>query len=153
MTLSGPDPSRERRSLEDQAFSRMKSARSEICALADRFEAEGIDTLYRFYHQSFKVYRAQELNQEALDLLRKLRSDRSTLSPFLEELIAHASPTVQFAPEHNRAWVATVGPFLTLHLHLHRIFVAMRTALQQHERLPEILDDALALSLAALGLR
>jgi hypothetical protein len=64
--------------LRDQLLSRLKERSSELNTLLAKMENHwGMeDGVYRFYHQSFKVYAVQELIEEAVELLQSLLPGR-----------------------------------------------------------------------------
>jgi len=60
------------------------------------------DSVYRFYHQSFKVYRLQSYTLDMVAALRSLAPERE-LHPYFAEILA-AGTGIEFVPEHNDRW-------------------------------------------------
>ena len=70
-----------------------------------RFE----DPVYRFYHQSFKVYLLQEETEAIVRTLKSLAPDRP-LSPWFVEIV-NAGTGKRFKPEDNAEWMRVTRPF------------------------------------------
>lgn len=73
------------------------------------------DGLYRFYHQSFKVYGLQSLTLQMVEALRGLAPERD-LHPYFAELLSQGTG-VTFAPEHNARWTSVTRPIVEAFLH------------------------------------
>ncbi len=80
------------------------------------------DPIYRFYHQSFKVYHLQSTTLELVDLLRQLNPDRGLNSWFMQ--VVTDGTGHQFEPEHNRQWLLHTRPILEAFFHA-RYFLDM----------------------------
>lgn len=82
------------------------------------------DTVYRFYHQSFKVYFfAQGATVQMVDALRRLSPTGGSLNPWFEEIVA-AGTGRTFQLEDNRRWLEVTRPMLEAYFHA-RFFVEM----------------------------
>jgi hypothetical protein len=80
------------------------------------------DPVYRFYHQSFKVYALQESTRRIADKLQEMAPERELNSYFLS-IIRDGTGKV-FTPEHNRDWLAVTRPILEAFFHA-RYFLEM----------------------------
>lgn len=85
-------------------------------------ECEVGEPLYRFYHQSFKVYNAQELTTKIVTALQALAPDRPLNAWFRRIVKAGTGKT--FALEHNRKWTRVTRPIVDALLHA-RFFLEM----------------------------
>ena len=98
-------------------FARLKTDHAQLVELlADasghwRYE----DGLYRFYHQSFKVYRLQPHTLAMVAALRSLAPERD-LHPYFAEILAQGTG-IEFEPEHNGRWTAVTRPVVEAFLH------------------------------------
>lgn len=61
------------------------------------------DAVYRFYHQSFKVYAIQQTTDTIVEALQSLAPDRKLNSWFLQ--IVEEGTGVVFEPAHNPQWL------------------------------------------------
>ena len=80
------------------------------------------DLVYRFYHQSFKVYRIQDLTAEVTDKLRSLASGRP-LNSWFEQIVKEGTGR-EFKQDDNGNWLALTRPMLEAFFHA-RYFLEM----------------------------
>ena len=80
------------------------------------------DPVYRFYHQSFKVYALQGTTKRIVAAFEKLAPDGRLNRWFLE--IVDEGSGREFTPEVNRRWVAETRPILEAFFHA-RYFLEM----------------------------
>lgn len=80
------------------------------------------DPIYRFYHQSFKVYALQERTEAIVRLLASLAPDRA-LHPWFLQIIAEGTGK-QFTPKDNAEWLRVTRPILEAFFHA-RFFLEM----------------------------
>ncbi len=73
------------------------------------------DPIYRFYHQSFKVYRLQAGTEEIVAALRALAPDRPLNEWFLK--IVSEGTGRKFEVEHNDRWLEITRPILEAFFH------------------------------------
>jgi hypothetical protein len=109
------------------------------------------DGVYRFYHQSFKVYGLQRWTLEIVKALQALAPDRGLNDWFLQ--IVKDGTGKKFASEHNRRWLAETRPILEAFFHA-RYFLEM--AMRYGEELktpPATLPSGWAAFLCLYGLR
>ena len=82
------------------------------------------DTVYRFYHQSFKVYfSAQGATVQMVEALRQISPTGRALNPWFEEIVA-AGTGRTFHIDDNRRWLEVTRPMLEAYFHA-RYFVEM----------------------------
>lgn len=80
------------------------------------------DAIYRFYHQSFKVYRLQDSTLKMVEVLQSLVPGR-TLHPWFREVIHHGTGR-EFALEDNQHWTEVTRPIVEAFFHA-RYFLDM----------------------------
>lgn len=82
---------------------------------------EGVieEGVYRFYHQSFKVYRFQDWTSKVVELFRKLSpTPGAPLDPYFEEILT-AGTGKEFELAHNQAWTRHTRPIVEAAFHAH----------------------------------
>ena len=80
------------------------------------------DAVYRFYHQSFKVYRVQDITQRIVEALQDLAPGVRMNRTFLEIFAEGTGKTWETA--HNRRWNYETRPMLEAFFHA-RYFLEM----------------------------
>jgi len=80
------------------------------------------DTIYRFYHQSFKVYQLQTSTLGIVETLQALAPDRP-LNQWFEQIIGGGTGKT-FAMEDNKNWLCVTRPILEAFFHA-RYFLEM----------------------------
>lgn len=80
------------------------------------------DPVYRFYHQSFKVYQLQKQTERIVTLLRELLPD-SDLNALFFEIVSQGTGKT-FSPEHNRDWPGHTRAIVEAFFHA-RFFLKM----------------------------
>jgi len=111
----------------------------------------GEDGVYRFYHQSFKVFHLQDLTLRAVTLLRELAPDRVLNGWFLTIVAEGTGKT--FKTEDNRDWPAVTRPILEAYFHAHYFLrMAVRYG-RKYTTPPTRLDNGWAAVLELYGIR
>ncbi len=89
-------------------------------------EAKGFlfyeDAVYRFYHQSFKVYRIQAVTLRIAEALQQLAPNRP-LNQWFAEIVAEGADK-KWESSHNRRWTHETRPMLEAYFHA-RYFLEM----------------------------
>jgi hypothetical protein len=80
------------------------------------------DPIYRFYHQSFKVYGLQEQTAEIVSALQSLSPDTSLNTWFMQ--IVEEGTGKMFSMEDNKNWLTVTRPILEAFFHA-RFFLEM----------------------------
>jgi hypothetical protein len=80
------------------------------------------DSIYRFYHQSFKVYHLQSQITEMVDALRAL-APHLPLNPWFMQIMGEGT-NEKFSPETNNRWLAATRPIVEAFFHA-RFFLQM----------------------------
>ncbi len=80
------------------------------------------DPIYRFYHQSFKVYALQDMTEHIVKALAELAPGQRLNRWFME--IVEEGTGKEFAMEANQRWAAEIRPILEAFFHA-RFFLEM----------------------------
>lgn len=73
------------------------------------------DLVYRFYHQSFKVYRTQSVTIEIVDFLKSITPNEELNPWFLK--IVDEGVAKEFNESHNRDWLLHTRPIIEAFFH------------------------------------
>jgi hypothetical protein len=80
------------------------------------------DPIYRFYHQSYKVFGLQQATIEVVDSLRALAPEMA-LNPWFLEIVEQGTGR-RFRDDTNANWIAETRPILEAFFHA-RFFLEM----------------------------
>lgn len=108
------------------------------------------DPIYRFYHQSFKVYMLQEQTKAIVDLLSNLAPERP-LNPMFLEIVEDGTGKT-FKEEDNAEWAHVTRPILEAFFHA-RFFLEVAVRYTRLEAPPDLLPSGYAALLYLYGLR
>jgi hypothetical protein len=105
-------------------FTKLKAALPHLEALLEECNSDWIyeDNVYRFYHQSFKVYLLQSHTLAIVEKLRSLSPEQELNEWFMQIVTEGTGKT--FSPEHNENWLETTRPILEAFFHA-RYFLEM----------------------------
>jgi hypothetical protein len=105
-------------------LSNLKSALPELEKLLDECSDHWgyEDPLYRFYHQSFKVYALGQTTKRIVAALQALAPDQQLNDWFLH--IVREGTDKAFEPEHNQRWLEVTRPIVEAFFHA-RYFLEM----------------------------
>ncbi len=111
------------------------------------------DLIYRFYHQSFKVYAIQTVTNKIAEALKNIAPSGTTLCPMLEKLYQAGASGKQFKIEHNKQWAVHTRPFLEAFFHA-KFFLEMAVKYRKElKTAPAILPSGWAALLCLYNLR
>ncbi|HEY2292624.1 MAG TPA: hypothetical protein VGM86_18135, partial [Thermoanaerobaculia bacterium] len=104
-------------SAEDALLQSLRRDREELGMLLARCSDHWVyeDSIYRFYHQSFKVYGLQGMTQAIVQRLQALAPDRPLNSWFLQ--IVEAGTGKTFQSEDNARWMEVTRPIVEAFFH------------------------------------
>jgi hypothetical protein len=108
------------------------------------------DPVYRFYHQSFKVYGLQQQCRSIVDRLQVLAPDRP-LHPWFVEIV-RAGTGKEFQVSDNNHWTEVTRPILEAFFHA-RFFLEMAVRYANLDSPPQLLPSGYAALLELFGLR
>jgi hypothetical protein len=140
------------RSHELTLLANLHARRAELTALleasSDHWGFE--DPVYRFYHQSFKVYGLQSQTTRIVEVLRSL-SPECPLNPWFVEILEQGTGK-EFKMEDNREWTHVTRPILEAFFHA-RFFLEMAVRYATLTTPPSPLPSGYAALLYLYGLR
>lgn len=111
------------------------------------------DSIYRFYHHSFKVYGLQNNTRRIVDALRGLAPEGRSLCKEFEEIIKEGAGGKAFEYEHNEKWTHHTRPFVEAFFHA-KFFLEMVVKYgKEMEDPPEMLPSGWAAVLCLYNLR
>jgi hypothetical protein len=154
----GPDPEpsdrqpQPPRPLEAELLSNLKARRTRLEeALSKATDHWGFeDPVYRFYHQSFKVYGLQSQTEAIVRELGELVPGQA-LHPWFLEIVRQGTGK-RFTPEDNSRWTEVTRPILEAFFHA-RFFLEMAVRYASLEEPPTPLPSGYAALLYLFGLR
>jgi hypothetical protein len=123
--------------------------RTQLEACRDHWGYE--DPVYRFYHQSFKVFWLQERTRSLAGLLAEITPTERPLHPWFLEIV-RAGTGREFVPEDNARWTEATRPIVEAFFHA-RYFVEMAVRYARLEEPPQFLPSGYAALLCLFGLR
>jgi hypothetical protein len=123
--------------------------RAQLDASSDHWGYE--DPVYRFYHQSFKVYWLQERTQSLVTILREIAPTDEPLDPWFVAIV-RAGTGRAFTPEDNSRWAEATRPIVEAFFHA-RYFVEMAVRYADLKEPPPVLPSGYAALLCLYGLR
>ena len=97
------------------------------------------DPIYRFYHESFKVYDLQDDTQKIVNALRNLSVNKDQkLNGYFEEIIYQGAQNKEWKVEHNQDWYNQTVPFVNAFFHA-KFFLEMAVKYgNELEKAPQI---------------
>ena len=107
----------ERRVLEETLLRNIKAQMPDLRTLLEECDDHwgSEDLVYRFYHQSFKVYSIQHLTEQIMTALRALLPDRLLDAWFMT--IVEEGTGRTFERSHNKDWPVHTRPMLEAYWH------------------------------------
>jgi len=128
---------------------------SDVAALLEEINSHSVyeDLIYRFYHQSFKVYWLQEHTRRIVEALQSVAPSGTTFSPMFEEIYQAGASDKQFEMKHNREWTTHTRVFLEAFFHAkYFLEIAVKYG-KKLESAPNMLPSGWAALLCLYGLR
>ena len=104
---------------DNELLANIQARWSELAGLLEEINSHWVyeDLVYRFYHQSFKVYALQTETERIVAALRSLAPSESRISPMFEEIYQAGVSGKQFEMKHNQQWTAHTRVFLEAFFH------------------------------------
>jgi hypothetical protein len=124
----------------------------EIENLLKDFEKAEEDLVYRFYHQSFKVFFISNLLQEAKTFFENLAPDSEGLNAWFTEIIDTALAK-RFTERTNENWRVEIQPVLEAFWHCKYFLEQMDKYGKELDESPQILPSGWAAVLYLYNLR
>jgi hypothetical protein len=114
-------------------------------------EWEYEDFVYRFYHQSFKVFTVQSMTLTIVEALRNLLPD-VPLNPWFQSIIDEGTGHT-FDAAMNAAWLPTTRPMLEAFFHARFMLEMVVRFARSLDEPPQLLPSGWAAVLYLYGLR
>lgn len=139
-------------STEEALLQSLRRDKRELEALLERCDDHWgyEDPVYRFYHQSFKVYWLQDSTRSIVDKLQALVPDRP-LNPWFVQIIESGTGKT-FKLEDNASWLEVTRPILEACFHA-RYFLEMAVRYADLPAPPQPLPSGYAALMYLFGLR
>ena len=141
------------RTQAEQALLRnLRSREPELTALLEECSSHwGFeDPIYRFYHQSLKVYALQDQTSRIVNVLESLAPDRP-LDPWFRQIVEQGTGK-SFKQDDNAVWTCITRPILEAFFHA-RFFLEMAVRYATLREPPLPLPSGYAALLHLYGLR
>jgi len=104
----------------------LQELRSVIATVDDSWV--GVDLVYRFWHQSLKVYALQTYTERMAKELRRLTPEGGTLHPWFESIVSEGTGH-RFELSHNDDWLLRARPIVEAFWHArHMLHLAAECA-------------------------
>jgi hypothetical protein len=117
----------------------IKANLAELDRLLQLFAFDDEDGIYRFYHQSFKVYSLQYCTIGAVKAFRTIAdATGSQLCETFEQIVADGTGR-EFEAEHNRNWPHHTRPIVEAFLHAKYFLKMMAKYGRELESAPSLL--------------
>ena len=111
------------------------------------------DPVYRLYHQSFKVYRIQDLTREIIGALMKLAPEGTKMNDDFKKIYDEGASGKVFEMKHNQNWLFHTRPMLEAFFHA-KFFLEMAIKYGKGlDHAPEMLPSGWAALLYLYNLR
>ncbi len=140
---------------DDKLLANIKSHLPELVALLQEMNSHWLyeDPIYRFYHQSFKVYWLQDETRKIVEALKLIAPEGTTFCKEFEEIYQAGASGKKFEMEHNQNWTAHTRVFVEAFFHA-KFFLEMAVKYgQELEKAPNLLPSGWAALLCLYGLR
>ena len=142
----------DRRVFEETLLRNLRSRQPELTALLEECSSHwGFeDPIYRFYHQSFKVYGLQDQTSRIVSVLESLAPDRP-LNPWFRQIVAQGTGK-SFKLDDNADWTRITRPIVEAFFHA-RFFLEMAVRYATLQEPPRTLPSGYAALLCLYDLR
>lgn len=110
------------------------------------------DLVYRFWHQSLKVYALQEMTLRIVVLLEEVAPPGRTLHPWFVEIVRDGTGKT-FVMAHNDDWTTHTRPILEAFFHARFMLAMLVRYGRELEEAPRLLPSGWAAVLELYGMR
>ena len=143
----------ERQILQGKLLSNIKQNLNILEKLLDKAGGEWYyeDQVYRFYHQSFKVYGLQDTTKEIVEALEKLLPE-VPINPWFKKIIEDGTGKI-FSRDDNSNWLSITRPILEAFFHAKYFLEMVCKYGKELEAPPDLLPSGWAAVLYFYNLR
>ena len=151
MTITGLS---ERLRLSDVLVTNLRTYHKHLSDLLAKVGSDDTyeDLIYRFYHQSFKVYFLQETTKAIVESLSAIAPERKPFCPEFQHIVQAGTQKV-FAMEANQNWMSETAPILQAFFHANYFLQMAVKYGREFEKAPEILPSGFAALLCLFEIR
>lgn len=110
------------------------------------------DLVYRFWHQSLKVYALQEMTSRIAGLLEEVAPPGRTLHPWFAEIVRDGTGRT-FVSSHNDDWTTHTRPIVEAFFHARFMLAMLVRYGRELEEAPRVLPSGWAAVLELYGMR
>lgn len=110
------------------------------------------DLIYRYYHQSYKVYYIQDYTKQIVDVLMKCAPESTEMNSDFKRIF-EAGQSIKFKSSHNQNWDKHTKPLLEAFFHAKYFLEMIIKYGEKYETAPEELDSGWASVLYFYNLR
>ena len=139
--------------LSDKLLANIKESKAAIGELRDVFKQFEEDYVYRFYHQSLKVFGAVVQIKQAKELFERLAPDSFPLNEWFCSMADAAIGKEFDSAKTNQIWLAETRPILEAYWHSKYFLEQMLVAVDELETSPQLLPSGWAAVLYLYNLR
>ena len=136
---------------DEELLKNIKNDLPKLTVLLKRVSEESEDLVYRFYHQSFKVYGIQSLTDTVVKVLRGLLPD-TELNEFFVKIVRDGTGR-EYKLEDNKNWQDVTRPLLEAFFHARCFLEAAVKCGEELDLPPKVLPSKWALLLYLYNLR
>lgn len=132
----------------------LKAHMSELEELLDRVNCTAVseDYIYRFYHQSFKVYGIQGFTEDITELLSSLAPEDCAINYTYLKIVQEGTGE-EWVPSHNKKWMEKTRPMIEAFFHA-KYFLEMAVKYgKKLEEAPNVMPSGWAALLYFYGIR
>jgi hypothetical protein len=141
----------QRRELEPKLLANIKSNLPALEKLLSEVDEEQEDLVYRFYHQSYKVFRLQELTARIVKTLGALLPEVS-LNEWFTKIVAEGTRRT-FTHDDNNRWLEVTRPMLEAFWHARYMLAMAAQYGRELDEAPQLMPSGWAALLYLYGLR
>ncbi len=140
---------------ENQVLANIRKKLPELEMLLEEVGSHWVyeDSIYRFYHHSFKVYGLQGITRRIVDALNELAPEGKSFCREFEEIIEAGAGGKDFELEHNKNWSQHTRPFVEGFFHAKYFLEMIVKYGKEMEKPPEMLPSGWAAVLCLYDLR
>jgi hypothetical protein len=120
-----------------------------LLSVSDHWHYE--DPIYRFYHQSFKVYPLQTTTLKIVSQLQAL-APHLKLNAYFSKIVAEGTST-SFDPSHNANWLKHTRPIVEAFFHARHMLIMVCKYAGELPEPPEMLPSGWATVLYLFDVR
>lgn len=131
------------------AKARLPQLRKILAEVSDHWGYE--DPIYRFYHQSFKVYYVQAKTQKIVSELKALAPHLKMNEDFMQ--VVSEGTGKDFHESHNKDWLRHTRPMVEAFLHAKHLLEMVCKYAEELDESPQIMPSGWATVLYLYNLR